>query len=243
MPNYCNFEAYLVGLKEDINDFNDAMQADYSYLLNEDFIKSIGLYNEEELKNNIWEDVAYARLKAEEVGDHRAIEMLKDENLKKEYFKNIPSTKHFFRVFDYYPDDNMQEILEDKYIAMPAGTCAWSLESCVVDLYEEGYYSEVKKNTCPPNVFQGTRLVEFAKEHPSLKIALVSTEPGMAFSELFVFVDGEMRVDYCRPFEVDYEGDGTDVYPEWFKLNKNGELKIDSKYIFDLIEENDHTAI
>lgn len=238
MPNYCNFEAYLVGPQEDINDFNDAMQADYSYLLNEDFVKSLGIYSDEEIKSNIWTDVEYARRKAEEVGDNRAIEMLKDENLKKEHFKNVPSTKHFFRIFDYYPDDNMHEIEKDKYVAMSAGTCAWSLESCVVDLYEEGYYSEVK-NTCPPNIFEGTRLVEFAKEHPSLKIALVSTEPGMEFSELFVFIDGEMKVDHCRDFYIDYECDGTDVYPEWFKLNKNGELKINAKYIFDLLEEEE----
>lgn len=101
----------------------------------------------------------------------------------------------------------------------------------------------------------GTSLIEFAKKVPDLKIALISQEPGLEFSEFYTFIDGklvnseceDLCETYCDTIEdledlkeetgidVSEEDLGKDLYlkfPDWFKGDKE-EICIDEDYVFE----------
>ena len=99
------------------------------------------------------------------VKNEKAMEILKDENLKKEYFENIPESEHFHRVFEYHPDEDMQKIDKDLYISRGFGVCAWSLESCVIDSDGLGYNSQVKKRLSRNNLY-GNKPYRICKKSP-----------------------------------------------------------------------------
>lgn len=259
MPNYCNFDAYLIGSKKDINKFHEVMEADYSYGLNKDFIKSLGIYKEDDwvftnegafINKGAFISLEEVRRQASDVGDVQAQEMLKDENLKREYFNYIPEGGHFYRVFDYYPDESMEKIGEDTFISRNCGTCAWSLDSTIVDSEGTGYYEDALRNY-PEHILTGTNLMEFSKKVPDLKIALISQEPGCEFSEFYTFVDGELMDADCETFrEVCYESvkdaadDGVKItedelgeflyleFPEWFDGDRE-EIYVKEDYVFE----------
>lgn len=253
MPNYCNFDLYAIGKKEDIERLNRVMEADYSYGLKTDFVKSLGIFDKDDwtfTTEYAFKTLKESRKQAKLLNNKKAIEMLKDENLKKEYFRNIPESGHFYRMFDYYPDEDMEKIDNNTFIARVFGTCAWSLESCVVDAEGEGYYEDGKENY-PEHIFKGTTLIEFAKEVPDLKIALISQEPGNQFSEFYTFIDGELVDNMCETFvEEFYDSvekaakkgvfiteDEVDEYfyvefPEWFEGNQN-EIYVNEDYVFE----------
>lgn len=286
MANYCNFDAYLVGKKEDIDRFNEVMGVTYEYNLKKDFLKKLGIYGENDweikekwgvslerarerargLENSNFVKNSFYRLynkmlplfnskrESKAVKNEKAMEILKDENLKKEYFENIPESEHFHRVFEYHPDEDMQKIDKDLYISRGFGVCAWSLESCIIDSDGLGYNSQVKKDY-PETIFMGTSLIEFAKKVPDLKIALISQEPGLEFSEFYTFIGGklvnseceDLCETYCDTIEdledlkeetgidVSEEDLGKDLYlkfPDWFKGDKE-EICIDEDYVFE----------
>lgn len=289
MPNYCNFDAYLIGSKKDINKFHEVMEADYSYGLNKDFIKSLGIYKEDDwvftnegafinkgafisleevrrkvegLKNNFIKNSFYSLynkllplfnkngVSKTIVDKKKVLNMLKDENLKREYFNYIPECGHFYRVFDYCPDENMEKIGEDTFISRTWGTCAWSLDSTIVDSEGTGYYEDALRNY-PEHILTGTNLMEFSKKVPDLKIALISQEPGCEFSEFYTFVDGELIDADCETFrEVCYESvkdaadDGIKItedelgeflyleFPEWFDGDRE-EIYVKEDYVFE----------
>lgn len=253
MPNYCNFDLYAVGKKEDIERLNRVMEADYSYGLKTDFVKSLGIFDKDDwtfTTEYASKTLQEARRQAKLLDNKEVIEMLEDKNLKKEYFNYIPESGHFYRVFDYYSDENMEKIGEDTFISRTWGTCAWSLESCIVDAEDKGYHEGVKE-TYPEHIFKGTTLIEFAKKVPNLKIALISQEPGLQFSEFFTFIDGELVDCECEEFrEVCYDSvekaakkgvtiteDQVDEYlyvefPEWFDGDKE-EIYVNEDYVFE----------
>lgn len=253
MPNYCNFDAYLIGSKKDIEKFHEVMEADYSYGLNKDFVKSLGIFDKDDwtfTTEYASKTLQETRRQAKLLDNKEVIEMLEDENLKREYFKNIPESGHFYRIFDYYPDEDMEKIGEDTFISRNWGTCAWSLESCVVDAEGKGYY-EGFKEIYPEHILTGTNLMEFSKKVPNLKIALISQEPGCQFSEFYTFIDGELVDNMCEEFveelydsvekaakkgvtiTEDEVGEYLYVkFPEWFEGDKE-EIYIKEDYVFD----------
>lgn len=258
MPNYCSFDAYLVGNKEDIDKFYEVMEADYSYGLNRKFLKNLNIFKEDDLvfkDEDVVVSIGEARKIAELAGNDRAAEMLKDENLKKEYFQNIPKCGHFYRVFDYYPDEDMEKIGDNTFISRTWGNCAWSLESTVVDSEGTGYYEDALRSL-PEQIMAGTNLMKFAKKVPNLKIALLSQEPGCEFSEFYAFVGGELVESRCEKFrEVCYDtmkdaaDDGVQItedelgefiyieFPEWFEGDRE-EIYVNEDYVFEKLGVN-----
>lgn len=283
MPNYCNFSMYAVGRKEDIERLNKAMEADYSYWVNKEFLKKLGIYNEDDwvfkdghdftslsevrrkangLKdNNFVRDGFYslynkalALFNSKKtpkliVNKEKVLDMLKDENLKKEYFNNIPK-EHFYRVFDYYPDEDPEHLKDDIFIARSSGTCAWSVETCIVDSEGTGYYSDAKREY-PKHILTGTNLTNFSKEVPGLKIAIISEEPAMEFSEFYTCVNGELVDAECEEYiEAWFDNveeaaeQGVEIkedeaerfiylkFPEWYEGDRK-DLYIDEGYILD----------
>lgn len=252
MTNWCNFDAYLVGSREDIEKFNKLMKADFSYDLSKEFLKKLGLYDEESYNSKDGSDDTYisledAREKAEDTKNEKAIEMLKDENLKREDFVNIPEGGHLYEIFDYEESD-LVELKNGLFLGKFYGDCACSLADSVVSCDVDMLRGEL-----PKHIYAGTNLIEFARTVPNLKIALVSTETDCDFSEFYTFINGVIIDDRCENYvEAYYESveeakkDGLDInggdldyplfleYPDWFTGDEK-EICIDDDYVLAAI--------
>lgn len=95
--------------------------------------------------------------------------------------------EHFFRVFSATESDLVKNkdgtFTQDIY-----GDCAWSVEECMVS--KGGYYGKLKRSH--PKLFKGTTL---AKQSRDCEIEVFSEEPGMRFSEHFLFKNGNCLVN------------------------------------------------
>ena len=105
------------------------------------------------------------------------------------YGEGKPSHKHFFRVFDATKDGNARKNADGTYSQLIYGYCAWSVSSCMLD-GGFSYYQSVKKDH--PEIFMGTTLVEQSED---CEIEVFSEEPGMGFSEHYIFKNGECLCD------------------------------------------------
>ena len=249
----CSFDVYLVGNKKDIESFNKIMQADYSYGLTKAFLRILGIYKEDDwvfTNEHAFITLEEARRKAKLEGNDKANEMLKDENLKREYFKNIPECGHFYKIFAYYPDEDMEKIDDNTFAARSWGTCSWSLEVCIVGSKGTGCYEE-NKEVYPEHIFGGTNLVEFVKKVPNLKIAMISEGSGCNFSEFYTFIDGKLVESECAEVKKvcydsvrDAADDGIKItedeigknlyveFPQWFDGDRE-EIYVNEDYVFD----------
>lgn len=100
--------------------------------------------------------------------------------------------RHFFRVFE----SNCDEIVEcedGRYKAIIGGYCAHSVNSCMFDdiftYYRTGkeYITEDYKATTLP----------IESKNLGLDIEVYSEEPGCAFQEHYVIVNGDVIIDKC----------------------------------------------
>ena len=106
------------------------------------------------------------------------------------YIEGKPSHKHFFRVFDVFYDEPTK-VEKDTYEIFISGDCAWSVYCCMCS-GNHTYYKSCKEEH--PEIFMGTTLLEQSRD---CEIEVFSEEEGMAFSEHYIFKNGEMLVDDC----------------------------------------------
>lgn len=119
-------------------------------------------------------------------GSKKAIQRVLDcLNADYDYEEGKPAHKHFFRVFQAEKSDEIKDNGDGTYTQQVYGYCAWSVSSCML----EGtftYFNRVKKDY--PDIFMGTTLLEQSKD---CEIEIFSEEPGMGFSEHYIFKNGE----------------------------------------------------
>lgn len=99
------------------------------------------------------------------------------------YEEGKPSHEHFFRIFSATKEE-LTENEDGTYTQVIYGDCAWSVASCMLD-GAFSYYECVKKDH--PEIFMGTTLKEQSKD---CIIEVFSEEPGMGFSEHYIFKNG-----------------------------------------------------
>lgn len=105
------------------------------------------------------------------------------------YGEGKPEHKHFFRVFDVYENEEMEDNGDGTFTQFVYGYCAWSVRSCMCG-GDHTYYNSVKESY--PDTFMGTDLVEQSQD---CEIEVFSEEEGMAFSEHYIFKNGECLCD------------------------------------------------
>ena len=135
--------------------------------------------------------------------------------------------RHLYRVFDADVYDKKEENgLTTAYIA---GTCAWSVHSCMME-GSYTYYNEYSKLET-----HGTSLIQESK-NLHLEIEVGSEESGCTFSEHFLINNGDMVIEECNDFYEIY-WDGT---PESLKeINEAHDLNLTEKDF----DENDYYKI
>lgn len=108
-----------------------------------------------------------------------------------DYDKGRPAHKHFFRVFDATLSEHthIRKVGDNVYEAYVFGYCAWSVWSCMCS-GDSTYYSSVKKDY--PSTFMGTTLLEQSRD---CEIEVFSEEPGIGFSEHYIFKNGHCYCD------------------------------------------------
>lgn len=113
------------------------------------------------------------------------------ECLKADYNYTIgkPEHKHFFRVFDVYDDEEMEDNGDGTFTQFVYGDCAWSVYCCMCS-GDHTYYNSLKESH--PDIFMGTDLVEQSQD---CEIEVFSEEEGMEFSEHYIFKNGECLCD------------------------------------------------
>ena len=132
------------------------------------------------------------------------------------YGAGKPDHLHFFRVFDvFYEKEDIINLGNGKYSLFIWGNCAWSVYSCMCD-GEHTYYNDVKK--FHKDIFMGTTLQEQSKD---CEIEVFSEEPGMGFSEHYIYKNGECLCDEtCEIEQGGYDEQGnptTDI--DWDEYN------------------------
>lgn len=115
------------------------------------------------------------------------------ECLKADYNYTIgkPEHKHFFRVFDVYDDEEMEDNGDGTFTQFVFGDCAWSVYSCMCS-GDHTYFNDCKESF--GENFMGTTLLEQSKD---CEIEVFSEEEGMEFSEHYIFKNGKCLVDDC----------------------------------------------
>lgn len=109
-----------------------------------------------------------------------------------------PEHKHMFRVFQAeLVNDRPKANIDGTYTQHIYGYCAWSVASCM--LRNRGYYADIKKEY--PEIFMGTSLEELSKEL-DIEIEVFSEEPGMCFSEHYIFERGVCVCEECEELET-----------------------------------------
>ena len=101
------------------------------------------------------------------------------------YRAGKPEHKHFFRVFEAEEAGTAKDNGNGTYTQYIYGYCAWSVWSCMME-GRSTYYSDCKEHYGED--FMGTTLVE---QSQGLTIEVFSEEPGMEFSEHYIFKNGE----------------------------------------------------
>lgn len=113
-----------------------------------------------------------------------------------------PKSKHFFRVFECRRG-NLEDNPDGTFTQTVWGYCAWSVQSCMLNV-KGTYYDDVLKNH--KDIFMGTSLEE---ESNQCEIEVFSEEPGMGFSEHYIFKNGECTLDDCVDIQsAGYDDDG-----------------------------------
>ena len=106
-----------------------------------------------------------------------------------DYGEGKPAHKHFFRVFTAEEIGEPTENADGTFTQQVYGDCAWSVASCMLES-AFSYYSVVKKDH--PDIFMGTTLEEQSED---CEIEVFSEEPGMGFSEHYIFKNGKCVCD------------------------------------------------
>ena len=108
-----------------------------------------------------------------------------------DYTLEKPEHKHFFRVFNVYEDEEMEDNGDGTFTQFVYGGCAWSVYCCMCS-GGHTYYNDGKKSL--GENFMGTNLVEQSHD---CEIEVFSEEEGIAFSEHYIFKNGECLCDDC----------------------------------------------
>ena len=219
------FNAYLIGKKESIEAFNKAasLKYDANYFPTWDFIRGLNLKHElNEYSTSSFNLEEYRKM-AEDEGNEEAISKLKDENLKKSDYLNIPKDKHFFGISSFKPDQVLEEVSDGVYFSKGTGTLWKSLEDCFGTTRFGYYANEIVK--VPKKFFNGLCLREFARMYPDLKIAIVAFDIVDDYTSFVYLSNGGLRI-----FEsgmTSRRGILYDTVPDWFSYKYFGEEDLD----------------
>lgn len=173
MPNLCDYTMKIVGEKDKIATLIKYLQNDYWYV----------------------EDGNSYRPSDEQIGKYS---FCYEEGNWKLYTN---AEKHFYRVFDAFPDEKDGEIIyqesnDGRWETYVYGDVAWSVCSCMMDA-PLSYYSESKNE---PLREHGTTL-EIESRNLDLNVEVFSAEPGCCFAEHILYKKGELLVDECLDYQ------------------------------------------
>ena len=222
MSSRIGYTAYLVGKKESIEEFNKISSihcTDKDYKPKTSFLKELNL--QKDLNNfhvMTFELEEYRKL-AKEKNNKYAISRLKDENLKKEDYVNIPEEKHFFGIYKYSPNETFKKIGKDLFFSKGSGELSSCLKYCFgsrgFSMYESSF------RNVPEKIFYGTCLREFCREHPDLRIAIVTFDLAEEYSDLVYFSNGGLRIQEEGNIEKSSILSGT--LAEWYNCDYLGD--------------------
>lgn len=140
------------------------------------------------------------RIKGSQKAINRVVACLQTDY---DYSIGKPAHKHFFRVFDCYDEDGFEDNKDGTFTKFVWGFCAWSVSSCMLK-GQYSYYDECKEDY--GKNFMGTTLDEQSKD---CTIEVFSEEPGMGFSEHYIFQNGICELDdTCEIEGAGYDDDG-----------------------------------
>lgn len=220
MRNDRKFFVYLLGSKESIEAFNKACALTYMYSYEPtwDFLNKLNLnVDSSEYEASRFNLEEYRKI-AREKNNDLAISMLKDENLKKEDFRNIPDFKHFFGILEYKPNTVLKEINNNIYFSKGSGVILDDIDVCFgAEIYSYYVRDYIK---VPEKYFHGLCLREFSRMYPDLKIAIVTIMSIGDSTSFMYFSNGGLRVNksgYTSKESILY-----DAIPKWFTYDYNG---------------------
>lgn len=204
MANICTFEGYAKGPKKDLERFKKAFETCYDYTLT----KEAKLKLQSITKQEYFNDLDLEKLLSNPKYEQKVKEILKDP----QSYLNYPENPHFYRIFGiqfFNEKDNYVEFF---------GNCAWSVLSTMT---KEGYY-----NNDQASFRKGTCLEDFT----SLTFEIISTEPGMQFSEYAIMHDGEFSIDCEELIEhwTDSYEEAQEIVP--FEISEETWLATDTFY-------------
>lgn len=231
------FNAYLVGSKESIEAFNKAASLRYAanYSPTWDFMRGLSLKHELSDYSASGFNLDEYRKIAEEEGNKKAILKLKDENLKKDDYLDIPEFKHFFGISSFKSNQVFDEVSDGVYFSKGTGTLLKSAEDCFGTTRYGYYASEIVK--VPKRFFNGLCLREFARMYPDLKIAIVDFDIVDDYTSFVYLSSGGLRI-----FEsgmTSRRGILYDTVPDWFSYKYFGEEDLDE----DELSFEEHLAL
>lgn len=116
------------------------------------------------------------------------------------YDEGRPTGKHFFRVFETFEDEeeDWKNNGNGTFTAFIFGDCAWSVSCCMLD-GPSSYYKLLNEDKKYEDIFMGTTLKEQSKD---CEIEVFSEEPGMCFSEHYLFKNGVCLIEDCCELET-----------------------------------------
>lgn len=183
MANICTFEGYVKGPQADVKRFKEAMEEAYNYQLTKEAAEKIKTWVNED--SNFSDTTLYDYINRPDYGQ-KVKDLLKDPRS----YIHYPEHPHFYRVSD------ISFFNETPTYAEFFGSCAWSVATAMT---LDGYHSQSK------DTFRnGTCLEDF----PMLTFEIISTEPGLQFTEHAKMEDGIFSIDcedYSEYWFSDYE--------------------------------------
>lgn len=219
------FNAYLVGKRESIEAFNKASSLGYyvHYSPTWDFLRSLNLKHELDERSAYNFSLEEYRKIAEDEKNQDAILKLKDENLTKDNYQDIPEFKHFFGISSFKPNQLLKEVSNGIYLSKGTGVLLKSLEDCFGTTRFGYYANEIAK--VPKRFFNGLCLREFARMYPDLKIVIVAFDVVGDYTSFVYLSNGGLRV--LESGMMSKRGVIYGAVPDWFSCKYFGEEDLD----------------
>lgn len=181
MTNWCTYRIKVVGKKENIQKFEDWLNAGYTYCGN-----NISPNMEESVKN------------MQKAGwNHYA---------KRGHHLYSNSDKHFFRVDSVHEEKTVEVKGDGKIAKYLHGVCAWSVYSCMMPGTYTYYFDAISGVHGELALEHATNLL-LASEELGLDIEVYSKEPGVGFAEHYLIKQGELEIDDETEYRCQWDED------------------------------------
>lgn len=244
MANYCNFSVYMIGNLKDIRKVDKIFEnsKNYVYYIKPEIGKSLNILDDPNSEQYNYLILSMAKKAAKDKGNKKAIEALKDENLKKEMFVNIPDAHlHSIRGYTidknpepvtYYGED-FKNVSKSYYVSKSNGDCEWSIRHCMTD--EDASLYRSLKPQFPRSIFSGVTLRIISEMFPTMRLCVIGKNP-IGNSEMIVVHNGRMLFNGSASIDKYYKNDNFiyTSYSPWY-ISINGNICPNEDFIFNIL--------